>query len=834
MTTNPTPNTPVKVFFSYSHLDNELRIELEKHLTLLRRQGYIANWHDRMIDAGTEWKDQIDEHLDAADIILLLISSNFIASDYCYDTEMKRAMERHNSGEALVIPVILRPCVWKSAPFGKLQALPEGGKAVTSCEDRNEPFASIAEEIRKIVTGRCTNPDTVQITSVEEPLPPRPPVPPWKRLWHWIIPQKRWPLLLIPIIPLSHVALYGDVGLRFLIVTGVSLLVSGLLYWIVRRQMKRLWQSAALGVAGGIFILAGIPKQATCSPPNYTGAGQGQKNGLVVTIAKLAATDPDLKRSADDLSERLYKQIREREGFIVKQYGAVADETQRKQIEELAKSEDCKCDVFIWGTIRKSPGEAVSPNSYIADFSAFTSGDLQEGRYNQGNSHLISYPEAEFKDQKDAANLVSFLVGLAHYKRGELEAAIKVLNSIDSGKAYFYEAYFYKGMCLLELGIVNKNKEYLESSISNFDNAIRYTQESDELNLASKFNRACAKIYLSSYIGDAEAIKQLDSAIEDLETVGERYRDANMTERPPGFECNLEKINITAAQIEKYRRQPTNGQELLDVAEAAATGLTTCPVQNVKAKNNMGYVLTILGKSSDNPQEFTDLLNEAVRYYENALNIIDEYNLLQYRNMVEINRGDALSALGLYEGKDQKRYLEQAVDIYKKVLDSLSKDVNRTDWVPAKLNYAAASLALGKLGGPDFDNYFENAIAACREVLSLDAATKNQRAIASSNLGGALFERGIRRGKTQGTPMLEEAIKACAQANEIFKYSPLNLAFTEKIMADAYYQLSDWDDGMRKQYRQKANISYANAKYLCSLDGVIYKRVCSQITARIN
>ena len=122
----------LKCFYSYSHRDEELRQQLENHLAILRRQGIITDWHDRKISAGREWEGEIDEHLNTARIILLLISSDFIASDYCYDVEMRRAIERHEAEEARVIPVILRPVIWEEAPFGHIQALPTGVIAVNT------------------------------------------------------------------------------------------------------------------------------------------------------------------------------------------------------------------------------------------------------------------------------------------------------------------------------------------------------------------------------------------------------------------------------------------------------------------------------------------------------------------------------------------------------------------------------------------------------------------------------------------------------------------------------------------------------------------------------
>jgi hypothetical protein len=112
----------LNLFFSYSHKDEALRDELEVHLAMLKRQGVISIWHDRRITAGEDFAGEIDQNLATADIILFLVSPDFIASDYCYDIEVKQALERHETGKAKVIPVILRPCDWKHAPFGHLLA----------------------------------------------------------------------------------------------------------------------------------------------------------------------------------------------------------------------------------------------------------------------------------------------------------------------------------------------------------------------------------------------------------------------------------------------------------------------------------------------------------------------------------------------------------------------------------------------------------------------------------------------------------------------------------------------------------------------------------------
>src|SRR2546430_12784509 len=99
----PVSHSAIEVFYSYAHEDEPLRKELEKHLSILRRQGFIKEWNDRDIYAGTDWIHAINAHLDIASVILLLISPDFLVSDYCYSIEMQRALERHNAGEAWVI-----------------------------------------------------------------------------------------------------------------------------------------------------------------------------------------------------------------------------------------------------------------------------------------------------------------------------------------------------------------------------------------------------------------------------------------------------------------------------------------------------------------------------------------------------------------------------------------------------------------------------------------------------------------------------------------------------------------------------------------------------------
>jgi internalin A len=141
----------IRLFISYSHTDDSLREELQTHLKLLQRQNIITAWDDRRIDPGQEWSRDINENLERADVIVLLVSPSFIESDYCYEKEMTRALERHENREACVIPVIVRDVNWRGAPFAKLQVLPKDGKAITLWEDRDSAWRNVSEALEKVI-----------------------------------------------------------------------------------------------------------------------------------------------------------------------------------------------------------------------------------------------------------------------------------------------------------------------------------------------------------------------------------------------------------------------------------------------------------------------------------------------------------------------------------------------------------------------------------------------------------------------------------------------------------------------------------------------------------
>ncbi len=147
------PSTSKKIpslFYSYSHKDEKARDKLSSHLALLKRGGIIKDWYDREIDPGDAFEREIRSHLESSDIILLLVSDNFIASEFCWGKEMKLALERHDRGDAQVIPVILTPLYWAPAPFGKLEALPKDGKPIALWEPRNAGWKNVAEGIAKV------------------------------------------------------------------------------------------------------------------------------------------------------------------------------------------------------------------------------------------------------------------------------------------------------------------------------------------------------------------------------------------------------------------------------------------------------------------------------------------------------------------------------------------------------------------------------------------------------------------------------------------------------------------------------------------------------------
>jgi serine/threonine protein kinase len=149
---------PFSLFYCYAHEDRAWCTELDKQLSSLKHQGWIKSWSDSKITPGAAWRGETMRELETAHIILLLISPDFISSKYCYDELMTRAIERHQAKEAVVVPILLRPSLWETAPFAFLQPLPSEGRPVSSWTNQDEAFLDIARGIHKVVASHQVAP----------------------------------------------------------------------------------------------------------------------------------------------------------------------------------------------------------------------------------------------------------------------------------------------------------------------------------------------------------------------------------------------------------------------------------------------------------------------------------------------------------------------------------------------------------------------------------------------------------------------------------------------------------------------------------------------------
>ncbi len=180
MTERSEQKQPIDIFFSYASEDETLRRELERHLIMLKRQMLIASWHRYDVGAGVEKEQEVHRHLGSAQIILLLISPDFLASDFCYGTELTQALERHEARTARVIPIIVRPVSWEGAPFGKLEVLPKDGVPIVSSRwfYRDEAWLNVVEGLRAVIVELMTTRPAYHVVSNP-------------RIWH--VPYRRNP-----------------------------------------------------------------------------------------------------------------------------------------------------------------------------------------------------------------------------------------------------------------------------------------------------------------------------------------------------------------------------------------------------------------------------------------------------------------------------------------------------------------------------------------------------------------------------------------------------------------------------------------------------------------
>jgi hypothetical protein len=147
----------IKIFVSYNHADVKYKDDLVKHIDPLKRLKLTDTWFDGQLQAGKDVSEQIGAELASSDIILLLVSIDYLNSYYCVEIEMEKAMERHETGVSRVIPIILRSCMWQHMPFSKLKALPLDAKAVSTWPDRDEALVSVAESIKIVADDLLAN-----------------------------------------------------------------------------------------------------------------------------------------------------------------------------------------------------------------------------------------------------------------------------------------------------------------------------------------------------------------------------------------------------------------------------------------------------------------------------------------------------------------------------------------------------------------------------------------------------------------------------------------------------------------------------------------------------
>jgi len=151
------PRTSIRVFISYSHDDQELYKKLEKHLSPLLQSRTITIWHGQDLPVGSTWEDDIrrltkeSQLFFNADIILFLVSAHFVASGYPWRMELPEALKLHEAGTARIIPILLRPVLWKNTPLGQFQALPTGAKPITLWDDQDAAFEDVVRGISQVI-----------------------------------------------------------------------------------------------------------------------------------------------------------------------------------------------------------------------------------------------------------------------------------------------------------------------------------------------------------------------------------------------------------------------------------------------------------------------------------------------------------------------------------------------------------------------------------------------------------------------------------------------------------------------------------------------------------
>jgi len=144
-------SNPLEIFISYSHKDENYLDDFQTHLSTLKRKELIEVWTDKGITPGQEWDSQIKGNLETADIIIFLVSPDFIASDYIHDIEIEKAIEKYKRGENVIIPIVIRTCDFGSLEIAKFQALPKGAKPVSTWADKDEVWSDVVNQLKLVV-----------------------------------------------------------------------------------------------------------------------------------------------------------------------------------------------------------------------------------------------------------------------------------------------------------------------------------------------------------------------------------------------------------------------------------------------------------------------------------------------------------------------------------------------------------------------------------------------------------------------------------------------------------------------------------------------------------